>query len=83
MAKPATAPATKTWEVTVKPNARQQKVEVIDETSINISVTASPQAGKANQALIRLLAKHFSVPQSAITILRGHKNRKKYVQVAQ
>lgn len=37
--------------------------------------------GKANRAVVELLAIFFNVPKTNITIVAGHKNRSKIVQV--
>lgn len=47
-----------------------------------VSVTAVPEGGKANGALIGLLAKTWKVPKSAISIATGAKARAKLVRVA-
>ena len=46
-----------------------------------VYVTAPPDDGKANEAMIRLLAKHLDVPASRLTIMRGMTNRNKLVRV--
>lgn len=46
-----------------------------------VYVTAPPEDGKANEAMIRLLAKHFGVAASRLTIMRGQTNRNKLVRV--
>ncbi|TFC63471.1 DUF167 domain-containing protein [Cryobacterium sp. TMT2-15-1] len=37
--------------------------------------------GAANDALVKLLAKHFGVSKSAVTIVRGHTSRIKHVRI--
>jgi hypothetical protein len=44
-------------------------------------VAAAPADGKANSALVSLLAKAFDAPGSAVTILRGASARVKEVHV--
>ena len=44
-------------------------------------VTAVPEDGKANAALIALLAKEWKLPKSAITLLRGATDRNKTLQI--
>jgi uncharacterized protein (TIGR00251 family) len=44
-------------------------------------VTAPPVDGKANQALIELLAKSWRLPKRAITIVRGAADRTKQVRI--
>ncbi len=68
------------------PNASHNKIEgwEIDEKGekrLRIKVTAVPEDGKANDALIKLLSKTFSVPKSKITIVRGAKARLKEVEI--
>ncbi len=46
-----------------------------------VYVTAVPEDGKANEAMIRLLAKHLRVAPSRLTIVRGQTNRNKLVRV--
>ena len=45
-------------------------------------VTAPPERGKANAALIRMLAKRWKLPRTALTIAGGAKDRLKLVHVA-
>lgn len=44
-------------------------------------VTAPPVDGKANAALIRLLAKEYDVAPSSIRILQGETSRDKLVEI--
>lgn len=44
-------------------------------------VTAPPVDGKANAALIRLLAKEYGVPKSRIRIVQGETSRNKVVEL--
>ena len=44
-------------------------------------VTAPPVDGKANKALIQLLAKEFKVPKSKIRIVQGETSRDKLVEL--
>lgn len=46
-------------------------------TVLKVAVTAPPEDGKANQRLIALLAKLFSVPKSDIALLQGATQRRK------
>ncbi|MCB9991929.1 MAG: DUF167 domain-containing protein [Rhodospirillales bacterium] len=48
---------------------------------LKISVTAVPEKGKANKALIALLAKHLKIPKSDITIIRGETDRNKILKI--
>lgn len=66
-------------EVKVHPGARFEK---IDEGEIfEVWLREKPEGGKANAALIKALARHFSVPKSSVSILRGHGSRRKIVEI--
>lgn len=49
---------------------------------IKVKVTAPPAEGKANEGLIRFLAKELDIPPSHIEIIQGHHSRKKTLKVA-
>lgn len=51
------------------------------EEQLVVYVTAPPEDGKANKAMLRLLAKHFGVPPSRLTLLRGQTSRNKLVRI--
>lgn len=48
---------------------------------LKVSVTAVPEKGKANKALIDLLAKSWRIPKSAIMIIRGETDRNKILEI--
>jgi uncharacterized protein (TIGR00251 family) len=70
-----------TITVTVKPNAKKAAITRIASTEYRAAVNAAPTGGKANQALIELLATHFGVAKSLVAIVRGHGARKKLIRV--
>ena len=70
----------KIW-VAVKPQAKEEGVKKISEGEYAASVQAPAREGKANQALIELLASYFSVPKSSVRIVRGQTGRRKLVEV--
>ena len=45
-------------------------------------VTAVPEAGRANEALIKLLAKQWGVAKSSISLVAGATDRNKILHVA-
>jgi uncharacterized protein (TIGR00251 family) len=69
-------------QVKVKPNSRTEELSREGDSFI-VKVKEPPKEGKANQAVIKLLAEHFSVPQSQIRILSGRKNRNKVIEVVE
>lgn len=63
--------------VTVKTRARTERVEVIDAMHFIVSVKALPIKGRANMAVIQLLARHLGVPRSALTLRSGATGKQK------
>jgi uncharacterized protein (TIGR00251 family) len=47
-----------------------------------IRVAAAPEGGRANEAVLRLLADTLSVPREAVTLVSGHSGRDKIVELA-
>src|SRR5947209_8141277 len=46
-----------------------------------VRVTAPPEQGRANDAVLRLLADTLSVPRGAVTLVSGHGGRDKIVEL--
>jgi uncharacterized protein (TIGR00251 family) len=67
--------------VQITPNAKTTEVVGVLDDALKLKLQAQPIEGKANQALIKYLAKVLSVPGSAVTITHGHTNKKKLVEV--
>ena len=70
----------KTIQVTVKPNSRTSELEESDGIWL-ARVKSPPVDGKANKELLELIAEHFDVPRSRITIKSGAGARVKRVQI--
>lgn len=73
--------------VRVAPRAAHQRIgEIAGEANggraIKISVTAPPENGKANDAVIRLLAKAWRVPKTSLTVTSGATDRRKTIHAA-
>jgi uncharacterized protein (TIGR00251 family) len=49
---------------------------------ISVKVTAAPERGKANEALIRLLAKTWRLPPSRLEVVSGAADRDKTLRIA-
>ncbi len=49
---------------------------------LSASVTAPPDKGRANAALIALLAKRLDLPRSSISLEAGETNRLKRIRIA-
>ena len=68
--------------ITVKPGSRKGPlVEVGDDGALTVFVRERAVDGAANDGVIRVLADHFDVPRSRVTIVRGHTSRTKLIEV--
>ena len=66
--------------VRVIPRARVQKI-VADGDILRVYTNAAPTDGEANTAVIKMLAKHFDVPKSRISIIRGATSHDKIIEI--
>ena len=67
--------------VRVTPKASRNRIEESAE-GLRVYVTVVPEGGKANAAVIKLLAKALGVPKSNLQLLRGHGARDKLFRIA-
>ena len=70
--------------VVVAPRASREAIEGLRDqadggTSLRVAVNAPPEGGKANAALIKLLAKSWRIPKSAFSIRAGAAARRKTI----
>ncbi len=66
----------------VKPNAKADQVEIVDDIYV-VRTKAQAVDGKANEAVVQLLAKHFGVPKSRVRIVLGPTGRHKVIEIVQ
>lgn len=67
--------------IKVKPNSKQQKITEEADGSLTINLKSPPVDSRANEELIKLLAKKFDVSKSKITIKLGLSSRQKVVEI--
>lgn len=68
--------------VKVRPNARESRiVSWEDAGTVIIDIKAPARDGKANQELIRFLAKELKIAKSLVEIKRGQGSRVKHVEI--
>ena len=67
--------------VRVKPGARVDSVSREPDGSLLVSVRARPQEGKANDAVVKAVAKFLRVPKSSVQITSGLSSRTKTLEV--
>ena len=68
------------YSIRVIPKAKQNKV-VVEQDRLKVYLTAPAIEGRANEALIKILAVHFQVRKGEIRIVRGEKSRDKVVEI--
>ena len=66
--------------VKLKPGSSQEKIIEANTGELIIYLRAKPHDGEANEALVKLLSKHFNIPKTSIKITRGLKSRNKTVE---
>lgn len=70
--------------VTPKASANRLKIEPQDDSTtvlIRAYLTVAPEDGKANKALIKMLAKDFGLPLGSFEITHGLKSRHKTITI--
>ena len=67
--------------VKAKPGAREENIEKISDTEFSVSLKEPPVDGRANRAIIRVVAGYFKVPESLISIVVGHTSRQKIIEI--
>lgn len=65
----------------VKPGGRKNAVLGTHDGALKLTVTSAPEKGKANKAVLALLADRLGVPASSIELVAGAGSRDKTVWV--
>jgi hypothetical protein len=66
-------------DVYVQPGARRNELAGIFDSSLKLRLVARPIEGAANAQCIELLCALLALPKSQVTIVQGHKSRRKAV----
>ncbi len=67
--------------VRVVPRAKRDEIVGVEDGALKIRLNAPPVEGKANEALVRFLAKTLGLPKGNVEIVRGETSRNKVVRV--
>ena len=65
----------------ITPNAKQTEVLGVLDDALKLKLQAQPIEGKANDALVRYLAKVLSVPRAAVVITHGLSSKRKLIEI--
>jgi uncharacterized protein YggU (UPF0235/DUF167 family) len=69
------------FRLRVAPGAARSEIVGRHGEAWKIRVNAAPERGKANEAVLRLLAEVLAVPRRALTLIAGHGDRDKLVEL--
>lgn len=70
-----------TLKIKVVPGAKRTEIAGRYDDGIKVRVAAPPEGGKANQALLDLLAQELGVKHGSLRIVRGHTSPQKVVEI--
>ena len=68
-------------KIRVQPKASKNEILGFRGDTLRVRVTAPPEGGKANDAVVSLLAQTLGLARSRVQITRGHASRDKLVVV--
>jgi len=69
-------------KVYLQPKSSKNEIVGPYRDGIKVRITAPPVEGKANEALIRFLAKEFGASSSCIEIIKGCHSREKTLRIS-
>ena len=67
--------------VRLTPRASRDQIAGFEGETLRVRVTAPPVEGRANRALVRLLAKRLGLPRGAVRVVAGQTSRSKVVAI--
>ena len=56
-------------------------IDLLGVRILRVKISQPPEDGKANKALIELLAEYFKIKKNSITIIAGEKSTHKIVEI--
>jgi uncharacterized protein YggU (UPF0235/DUF167 family) len=69
------------YAVRVHPRAARERVQLADDGTLEVWVTAPAVEGRANAALLAALAARLGLRPREVTLLRGDRSRQKLVEL--
>lgn len=69
-------------DIRAQPKASRQGIRGVVGDRLKVAVSAAPTDGKANAAVVKVVAKALGVRPSAVEIVAGHASRDKTLRVA-
>jgi uncharacterized protein (TIGR00251 family) len=65
----------------VSPGAARTELAGRHGDAWKVRVSAAPERGRANDAVVRLLAERLHVPRASVSVVAGHASRDKVVEL--
>ena len=69
--------------VSVKPNARREEVQKVDDAHFVVRANAPAKEGRANKRVEELLAEYFDVPKMSVWLVGGRTSKEKTFDIKQ
>lgn len=69
-------------DVHAVPGSKREGIAGVHGGALKVRVRAAPEKGKANAALVKVIAKAAGVKHSAVEVVSGHASRRKRVRIA-
>ncbi|HEY7061208.1 MAG TPA: DUF167 family protein [Chloroflexota bacterium] len=69
------------YAVRVHPRASRERVTLVGAAALEVWITAAAAEGRANAALLALLAASLGLRPRDVTLVRGHHSRQKVVDL--
>ena len=70
------------FAVKIHPRAKKNAITGVLGDALQVSLTAPPVEGRANEACIEFFAKLLNLPRSSVTIAAGQTSRNKVIRVS-
>jgi len=67
--------------IKTKPSSKKEEVVKLSDNRFKVFVKKPPTKGKANRAIIKLLASYLKVSKSQIRIVKGEGLREKIIEI--
>lgn len=67
--------------VKAKPKSKQEYIKRTGEISFAVAVKEPPEKGKANEVIIKVLAKFLDIPASSIIFISGETIKQKVFEI--
>ena len=71
------------FRINARAGAAKDEIRGVHDGALKVAVTQAPEKGKANTAIVNLLARRLKIPKGRISIVVGAQSTNKWILVAQ